>query len=141
MPSRRLTVRTPGPGDRVRKRKKEDFRMHLPASFDLAYIDLVPYSAGKQIPLANNQYVNSFDSDFISVGMHAIILSKKGIEKLLAYNSYTGPTDIFFWAASVNKNAHNLNNPTIAPLLLEVYGSSQDLLDAEDGYSFINAMR
>ena len=104
-----------------------NFITHLPKSFDLAYIDASPLF-GQKLSLPNNSYVHSFDDEFLSWGAYALLFSNQGMQKLLALNSYTGATDLFFWLASKNRNLDHLDDPIISPLLLEAYGSSQDLV-------------
>lgn len=123
---------------KIFKEQLNNFISHIPESFDIAYLDARQYK-GTQKLLPNNPYVNIFSKGSGTWGTHAILYSKKGLEKILSKSCYHEAIDNFFWNKASNDQIVKSQCVT-TPIDLETYVSSQDLLDYAEKGSIICEM-
>ncbi|MGB4191281.1 MAG: hypothetical protein WBJ81_01875 [Rickettsiales bacterium] len=104
--------------------KVKIFLLHLPQTFDLAFLGL-EIQQGSLNSIGINGDVNSVTPDFMAFGIRGYIVSQKGLDKFLSYDTYDSYSpDIFVW-----NHARNSNRDTfVTGELFECYVSSENLI-------------
>lgn len=124
-----------------------DFYVHLPRTFDLAYLDFKLFT-GKNSLIPINQFVNDFKTVASGSRAHSVLLSANGVDKLLSLKNggYKYPIDHFYFCYNTGKmnvfNYHPNSECNNYVGYLNTYASSRPLVTlnklAED--SCIDAM-
>lgn len=104
-----------------------NFTNSLPDTYDVAFMDFNYYVTRKRKMENINQYILKPIEEFMAWGMHAVVYSKKGIEKLLNYPYYSEAGDCFILDQA---NKHQL----------EVYVSAIDFIRMKSFKSEIGKM-
>lgn len=120
------------------KQKLNDFITHIPATYDLAYIDM-HHDRGTEIFLDNNPYVSKFSDDSLGWGTWSMIYNNKAIKSLLSLEHYSYSLDGFLWSLTTGLH-HNSKECEDHAGFLEVYNSRIDFLDPDISGSEIQMM-
>ncbi len=97
------------------------FMQSIPSSFDIAYIDMV-IERGKANMTKKNHHVYSFHKETKGYGLWSFIVSEKGLKKLIAFDIYSEPIDLFYIDNFDVKHSQNNSIVEDSPYL-EAYAS------------------
>ena len=103
------------------KKQLENFLSNIPKTYDLAYIGLNPPKNKNETSVKS--YIQKFFNKKNSYGSFATAFSYKALDKLLSFDCYDNPIDLFY--------LKHINLVTKEPVVsFEAYKSSIDIVNA-----------
>lgn len=108
-----------------------NFTNSLPSDYDVAFMDFNHYVTRNNKLKEINKYISKPIENFMAWGMHAVLYSRKGIEKLLSYDHYSLPGDCFILDQS-NKKQMEVYIPAINFINIKNFKSEIGLMGREE---------
>jgi len=123
------------------KKDLYNFISNLPQDTDMAYIDYRLKTPNELIQV--NEFVDKFTNQASGYATWAMVITKKGIDKLESLTQYTLSLDKFYWCYStgkVNYKHYSNNNCKEHENFFTIYASSKRMLSISGGESSISLM-
>lgn len=114
-----------------------NFIKHLPENFDAAFIDYHQVE-GERYEILGNNYINGISDNFIAWGSHAVVYSKKGIDKLSSHFIYSTENDIMMFKENNYFEEKGLKTYVSEIKFLGTTGESSTITDMGRGKAYDN---